>query len=460
MAEHAGRRGRRPDGDDAGGRAGFGRGRCRHRRTTRHAWYPDRARAGGLHARTIEVLDQRGRRSVPPGGEGRCASRDSAESPWTSAFPLPPQPRARDPRIHERAAPGDLARRAGGADHPRTQTGFTQDDGGVDALSDGTSIRAGLPGRVRRRPQRDPESGRYRVRRVDPSTSWFMAEVEMVERPEFGLRPGGGIGPTETGDGHPVVLTERQVEHTGEPTLEDVREAPPSPPTGRTTACTACSGRPVSRTSPGRPRRIARARPPGGRCGTRASPARWSRSEHRCPGCREPGVEAGPGGQGDISPEPAGHLPRGTSSGRRPGVAEHDGPGRPDQPRRPSPGPARHHERAAQHGRAAQEPRRPDVGSRHPLRPRTRSSLLGRRMPDLDIATADGPLRVYEFLHVGRPMLLNFDLTACSTSLRGPTASSRTDAEYDGPWSFRSWARWRPGRRADPPGRVRRMGGR
>ena len=47
----------------------------------------------------------------------------------------------------------------------------------------------------------------------------------MVEKPEFGLRPGGGIGPAEGGDRIVVVLTERQVEHTSEPTLQDVSEA-------------------------------------------------------------------------------------------------------------------------------------------------------------------------------------------------------------------------------------------
>jgi uncharacterized protein YheU (UPF0270 family) len=52
-----------------------------------------------------------------------------------------------------------------------------------------------------------------------------MAEVEMVEKPKFGLRPGGGIGPAESGDRIRVVLTERQVEHTSEPTLQDVSEA-------------------------------------------------------------------------------------------------------------------------------------------------------------------------------------------------------------------------------------------
>ena len=50
-----------------------------------------------------------------------------------------------------------------------------------------------------------------------------------------------------------------------------------------------------------------------------------------------------------------------------------------------------------------------DLGEGHPL--------LGRRMPDLDLATADGPLRVFELLHDARPLLLNlgqpgdFDIT-------------------------------------------------
>ena len=40
-----------------------------------------------------------------------------------------------------------------------------------------------------------------------------------------------------------------------------------------------------------------------------------------------------------------------------------------------------------------------DLGEGHPL--------LGRRMPDLDLVTADGPLRVFELLHEARPVLLN-----------------------------------------------------
>src|SRR5678816_1418334 len=41
-----------------------------------------------------------------------------------------------------------------------------------------------------------------------------------------------------------------------------------------------------------------------------------------------------------------------------------------------------------------------DFGEGHPL--------LGRRMPDLDIVTANGELRVFTLLHSARPLLLNF----------------------------------------------------
>jgi hypothetical protein len=41
-----------------------------------------------------------------------------------------------------------------------------------------------------------------------------------------------------------------------------------------------------------------------------------------------------------------------------------------------------------------------DLGEGHPL--------LGRRMPDLDLVTSDGPRRVFSLLHDARPVLLSF----------------------------------------------------
>ena len=69
-----------------------------------------------------------------------------------------------------------------------------------------------------------------------------------------------------------------------------------------------------------------------------------------------------------------------------------------------------------------------DLGEGHPL--------LGRRIPDLDLVTADGPLRVFELLHDARPVLLNlgepdsFDITPWSDRVQ------LIDAEYDGLWEL------------------------
>jgi 2-polyprenyl-6-methoxyphenol hydroxylase-like FAD-dependent oxidoreductase len=107
----------------------------------------------------------------------------------------------------------------------REVTGFTQDDSGVDvALSDGTSLRAQyLVG---------CDGGRSAVRKAagidfagwDPTTRWIIAEVEMEEVPEFGLRGGGGIGPAEDGRVG-VTLIVPDLDRTDEPTLQDVRDA-------------------------------------------------------------------------------------------------------------------------------------------------------------------------------------------------------------------------------------------
>jgi 2-polyprenyl-6-methoxyphenol hydroxylase-like FAD-dependent oxidoreductase len=69
-----------------------------------------------------------------------------------------------------------------------------------------------------------------------------------------------------------------------------------------------------------------------------------------------------------------------------------------------------------------------DLGEGHPL--------LGRRMPDLDLVTADGPLRVFTLLHDAKPVLLNlgqpggFDITPWADRVR------TIDAEYVGLWEL------------------------
>src|ERR1700749_4198729 len=164
---------------------------------------PDRSRAGGLHARTIEVLDQRGvaDRFLSEGtvmqiqGFGRIRL-DISDFPSRHNYGLAlaqfQTERLLAIWVHELGV---------ATAREREVTGFTQDDTGVDVtLSDGTSIRADyLVG---------CDGGRSVVRKAagiefagwDPSTSWLMAEVEMAGQPEFGLRPGGGIGPAEGGN--------------------------------------------------------------------------------------------------------------------------------------------------------------------------------------------------------------------------------------------------------------------
>jgi len=69
-----------------------------------------------------------------------------------------------------------------------------------------------------------------------------------------------------------------------------------------------------------------------------------------------------------------------------------------------------------------------DLGEGHPL--------LGRRMPDLDLVSADGLLRVFELLHDARPVLLNlggpggFDIAPWADRVQ------LIEAEYDGVWEL------------------------
>lgn len=69
-----------------------------------------------------------------------------------------------------------------------------------------------------------------------------------------------------------------------------------------------------------------------------------------------------------------------------------------------------------------------DLGTGHPL--------LGRRMPDLDLMTVDGPVRVFTLLHAARPLLLNLgevggvDITPWADRVR------LVEAAYDGTWEL------------------------
>ena len=112
----------------------------------------------------------------------------------------------------------------------REVTGFAQDATGVDvALSDGQSLRAQyLVG---------CDGGRSLIRKAagiefpgwDPTTSWLIAEVDWSEEPEWGFRNDAvgthAIGKLEDGRRARVVLIEQHVGAANEPTLRDVSEA-------------------------------------------------------------------------------------------------------------------------------------------------------------------------------------------------------------------------------------------
>src|SRR5487761_474211 len=184
-------------------------------------------RSRGLQSRTIEVLDQRGivDRFL---AEGRTAQ--------VQAFGGVPMDISDFPTRHnygmallqshfERIMSGWIGELGVAILREREVMGFAQDDTDVVVeLSDGTSLRAQfLVG---------CDGGRSLVRKAagidfagwDPTTSWIIAEVEMEEMPEFGLRGGGGVGPAEEGRVG-VTLIEPEVNGTDDPTLEDLRAA-------------------------------------------------------------------------------------------------------------------------------------------------------------------------------------------------------------------------------------------
>ena len=191
----------------------------------------DGSRAGGLHSRTIEVLDQRGvaerflsAGKVHPFVGYAGTFLDISDFPTRHNYILGLW------QSHiERILAGWVEELGVPILRSCEVVGFAQDDTSVDVeLSGDTSLRAEyLVG---------CDGGRSLVRKTagidfpgwDPTTSFLIAEVEMDEEPVIGMRPeGGGLGPVDpaTGGGpYRVVLLEKDVEHTRAPTMEDLSE--------------------------------------------------------------------------------------------------------------------------------------------------------------------------------------------------------------------------------------------
>ena len=188
-------------------------------------------RAGGLQIRTIEVLDQRGiaERFISQGQLIRRApfarmTLDISDLPTRHSYFL---------ALWQTRIEHILSEWVGELGVPiyrgREVTDFAQDDTGVNVeISDGQSMRAKyLVG---------CDGGRSLIRKKagidfpgwDPSTSYLIAEIEIAEEPEWGIRRGekgiSAFAKLEDGSAR-VVLNEKQIAKGDAPTLRDVREA-------------------------------------------------------------------------------------------------------------------------------------------------------------------------------------------------------------------------------------------
>jgi 3-(3-hydroxy-phenyl)propionate hydroxylase len=408
------------------------------------------SRSGGLHARTLEVLDQRGvvDRFLAEGKAMQVQTfagvpLDISDFPTRHNYGL-----ALWQSHFERILLGWVVELGVPILRERDVVGFAQEDGGIDVeLSDGGSLRT--------RYLVGCDGGRSVVRKAagiefagwDPTTSWLIAEVEMEQEPEFGLRPGGGIG--RVADGGPavgssirVVLTEQHLNRTGEPGLRDLREA-----------LIAAEGTDYGVHSPSWISRF-----------TDMTRQAVSYRDGRVLLAGDAAhIHAPPGGQG---------LNIGVQDGVNLGwkLAQVVNGASPDT-LLDTYGAERHPvgarvlrmtmaqialRRTDARTEALQstvtellsmdEPRKRfggmlsgldvhyDLGDGHPL--------LGRRMPDLDLHTSEGPTRVFALLHDARPVLLNFGAGAGAGARDGfdmsPWADRvrLVDASYGGVWEL------------------------
>jgi 3-(3-hydroxy-phenyl)propionate hydroxylase len=404
----------------------------------------DGSRSGGLHPRTLEVLDQRGiaERFVSAGQIHPAAGfalifLDISDFPtrhnyvlalWQSHFE----------RILADWVVGEL-----GVPilRGREVVGFAPDDRGVAVeLSGDTTLRAEyLVG---------CDGGRSLVRKaagidfpgLDPSTSWMIAEVEMDEEPPYGIRRDGAgqhaIGRREPGEPIRVVLTERTPDHAGEPSMSELREALVAvygTDYGLRSATWISRFTDMSRQAASyRQGRVllagdaAHVHPPQGGQGLQTgvqdavnlgwklaqvidgtSPESLLDTYH---------AERHPVGARvlhNTMAQVALATPDDRHQALRETMTELLGM---DEPRRRT--------AAMITGLDIHY----DLGEGHPL--------LGRRMPDLDLHTADGPTRVFALLHEARPVLLNlgapggFDIAAWADRVRV------VDARHERVWEL------------------------
>jgi len=400
------------------------------------------SRAGGLHSRTIEVLDQRGivDRFLSQGQTGPAVGfhmipLDISDLPTRHPYLLPLW------QNHiERILAGWVEELRVPIYRGREVTGFTQDDGGVDVtVSDGSALRAQyLVG---------CDGGRSLVRKAagiefpgwDATTSWLIAEVETAQEPVWGFKQdAAGTHAIGRGDGgHArMVLTDRQLQSSSEPTLRDLSDA-----------LIAAYGTDFGVHSPVWLSRFT----------DMSRQAATYRAGRVLLAGDAAHVHPPMGGQGlNIGVQDAVNLGwklaqviDGTSPERL--LDTYHAERHPVAARVLKNTMAQVALRRLDDRTKAlsdivsellgmDEPRRRlaaemsglgvhyDLGDGHPL--------LGRRMPDLDLITADGPLRTFTLLHDAKPVLLNFGASMNVEVAPWRDRVQLLDAKYAGAWEL------------------------
>ena len=412
------------------------------------------SRAGGFHARTIEVLDQRGvadrflaAGQVVQAGTFGTTVLDMSDFPTRHPYSLGIWQYQIERIMAEWIAELPVHVRYG-----CEVSGFAQDDTGVDVrLSGGESLRSQyLVG---------CDGGRSVIRKAagiefpgwDATRSNLIAEVEMTEEPELGVRHDdrgthalGRLdyeirdGEVVYGDSGPVrvLVTEAQVGHTTEPTLRELRDAVVSvygtdfgmhnlTSISRFTDTTrqAASYRAGRVLLAGDAAHVHY--PVGGQglsLGVQdAVNLGWKLAQVVAGTSPESLLDTYHTERHPVAARVLKYTMAQTMLQRRDDrmralvdqVSELAGM---DEPRR----------RLA--GLHSGLDIRHDLGEGHPL--------LGRRIPDLDLLTSGGPVRAVSLLHDARPVLLNLgDPTACEIT---PWAGRvrLVDAEYTGVWEL------------------------
>ena len=403
----------------------------------------DGSRAGGLHSRTIEVFDQRGiaDRFLSQGKKAQVAGfawvrLDISDFPTRHNYGLA----LWQDRFEEILA-GWVGELSIPTYRGREVTGFAQDENGVDIeLSDGESLRAEyLVG---------CDGGRSVVRKAagiefpgwDPTISNLIAEVEMAEEPEWGLRRDThgihSLAKQEDGKTVRVLVTEQHPGRSGEPTLHDLSEE-----------LIAVYGTDFGVHSPNWISRFT----------DMARQAASYRKGRVLLAGDSAHVHYPTGGQGlNIGVQDAVNLGWKLAQVVK-GVAPEGLLDTYHAERHPVAAIVLHNSmaqvallRTDDRTEALREitaellsmegPRKRvaammsglnihyDLGDGHPL--------LGRRMPDLDLITANGPLRVFTLLHHARPVLLNLGTPGSIDITRWADRVQLADATYAGVWEL------------------------